>query len=105
MDSFVYFIIHFPNFLRIWTFLNFLIFLFTVSGKCDNRVRLFTFLSTEGPFLAREILNPTRGEHVSPYPFRQANLYDATQPGNMIYCCNKENYITSKITICKLRYT
>ena len=61
-------------------------FLFIVSGKCDNRVRLFTFLSTEGPFLAKEILNQTRSDHVSPYPFRQANLYDATQPGNVMYC-------------------
>ncbi|CAB4019168.1 supervillin isoform X5, partial [Paramuricea clavata] len=64
-----------------------------VSGKCDNRVRLFTFLSTEGPFLAREILNPTRGEHVSPYPFRQANLYDATQPALFLIDAVHEMYL------------
>lgn len=61
-------------------------FVFTASGKCDNRVRLFAFLSTEGPFLAKEILNQTRSDHVSPYPFRQAILYDATQPGNTMFC-------------------
>ncbi|CAB4032277.1 supervillin-like isoform X1, partial [Paramuricea clavata] len=64
-----------------------------VSGKCDNRVRLFTFLSTEGPFLAREIFNPTRGEHVSPYPFRQANLYDATQPALFLIDAVHEMYL------------
>lgn len=61
-------------------------FVFTASEKCDNRVRLFVFLSTEGPFLAKEILNQTRSDHVSPYPFRQAILYDATQPGNTMFC-------------------
>ena len=44
--------------------------------------KLFYFSSVSGSFTIVEILCPYRSESVTPFPFLQADLYSATQPGN-----------------------
>ncbi|TDG53249.1 hypothetical protein AWZ03_000064 [Drosophila navojoa] len=52
------------------------------STKCyDYTLRMFNFSSTQGVFTAHELLDPLRCQDLqSPYPFSQAQLYNARQP-------------------------
>ncbi|XP_030081129.1 uncharacterized protein LOC111597740 isoform X3 [Drosophila hydei] len=52
------------------------------STKCyDYTMRMFNFSSTQGVFSAHELLDPLRCQDLqSPYPFSQAQLYNARQP-------------------------
>jgi len=47
----------------------------------DYQIRIFNFSSTQGVFKALELSDPLRCQDLhSPYPFSQAQLYNARQP-------------------------
>jgi len=52
------------------------------ATKCyDYTMRLFNFSSTQGVFKALELIDPLRcQDRHSPYPFAQAQIYNARQP-------------------------
>ena len=57
-----------------------------INVKWDFVPRCFHLTSATGKFLAHEITNPSMNpKEKCPFPFLQDDLYDAYQPGNIIF--------------------
>ena len=57
-------------------------------------MRIFHLSSLHGPFVAQELIYLLRSpDHVSPFPFTQADLYELPQPSLCLIDANTELYI------------
>jgi len=57
-------------------------------------MRIYHLSSLHGPFVAQELLYPLRSpNHISAFPFTQADLYDLRQPALCLIDAHTELYI------------
>ncbi|CAM4895290.1 unnamed protein product [Rotaria socialis] len=62
--------------------------------RLSSTMRIFHLSSLHGPFVAQELLYPLRSpDHISPFPFTQADLYELHQPALCLIDAGTELYI------------
>lgn len=70
----------------------------------DYTMRVFYLSSISGTFESAELLCPYRSEYSSPYPFLQADLYLASQPGKSTFFTFGLLTVKYAVFVCELIY-
>ncbi|CAF1347565.1 unnamed protein product [Rotaria magnacalcarata] len=64
------------------------------NPRLSSTMRIFHLSSLHGPFVAQELLYPLRSpDHISPFPFTQADLYELHQPALCLIDAGTRLYI------------